>query len=156
MPGDLLFQINLNPSTEVTSFDQECVAAFYPEYWTARSFAFSRYSSYLVWKQLGGFNEKSVIPLGLYAGQLALNWAWTPIFFRAHRMGWVSGKLSFLIIGFRCHLQGAKPKVLCRNLFSLKKSPSTEYGSQKSSQILPNACQQPSERIYVSTTPLNV
>ncbi|NWT97183.1 TSPO protein, partial [Urocynchramus pylzowi] len=51
------------------------------------------YGSYLVWKELGGFNEKSMVPLGLYAGNLALNWAWTPMFFGAHKLGW-----GFLIL----------------------------------------------------------
>ncbi|KAH0616405.1 hypothetical protein JD844_027469 [Phrynosoma platyrhinos] len=48
------------------------------------------YGSYLVWKELGGFNEKSMVPLGLYAGNLVLNWSWVPIFFGKHKIGWVS------------------------------------------------------------------
>lgn len=50
-----------------------------------------RYGSYMIWKELGGFSEEAVVPLGLYIGQLALNWAWPPIFFGARQMGWVSG-----------------------------------------------------------------
>ena len=46
------------------------------------------YGSYIIWKELGGFTEEAVGPLGLYAGQLALNWAWPPIFFGARQMGW--------------------------------------------------------------------
>ncbi|KAF6340712.1 translocator protein [Rhinolophus ferrumequinum] len=45
------------------------------------------YGSYMVWKELGGFSEEAVVPLGLYAGQLILNWAWPPIFFGTRQMG---------------------------------------------------------------------
>ncbi|XP_030070227.1 translocator protein [Microcaecilia unicolor] len=54
------------------------------------------YGSYLVWKELGGFNEKAVVPLGLYAGQLALNWAWTPLFFGARKIGWAFAEILLL------------------------------------------------------------
>uniref|UniRef100_A0A803JMH3 Translocator protein n=2 Tax=Xenopus tropicalis TaxID=8364 RepID=A0A803JMH3_XENTR len=54
------------------------------------------YGSYLIYKELGGLNENAVVPLGLYASQLALNWAWTPIFFGAHKIGW--GLVDLLLL----------------------------------------------------------
>uniref|UniRef100_A0A7N4V2X3 Translocator protein n=2 Tax=Sarcophilus harrisii TaxID=9305 RepID=A0A7N4V2X3_SARHA len=67
--------------------------SWHPPYWSlgpvwGTLYTAMGYGSYLVWKELGGFTEKALVPLGLYAGQLALNWAWPPLFFGAHQMGW--------------------------------------------------------------------
>lgn len=58
--------------------------------WTCL-YAMMGYASYLVWLQ-GGF-AKQQVPLAIYAAQLVLNFAWTPLFFSLHRLDLASADI---------------------------------------------------------------
>ena len=67
-----------------------------------------------VWRKGGGF-----VPLALYAAQLALNLAWSPIFFKKHQLGFALADITgALALGARswpaCELASIRCKASLR------------------------------------------
>lgn len=54
------------------------------------------YASYLILRD--GVGMQRDLALGLYSGQLFLNWIWTPIFFKYHKLGLVIFMKFFSIL----------------------------------------------------------
>jgi translocator protein len=61
--------------------------------WTAL-YTMMAVAAWLVWRQ-GGWPARCA-PLVLFLGQLALNAAWTPLFFGLHAPGWAAVDIAFL------------------------------------------------------------
>lgn len=51
------------------------------------------YASYLIFRD--GMGDDRKIALGLYAGQLALNWVYFPTFFRFKKLGLVNNSIFY-------------------------------------------------------------
>lgn len=91
------------PLLSVGSMPGACYAALQKPSWNPPAWLFGpawtllytlmAVAAWLVWKRVGFAR-----PLGLYFVQLALNAAWTPIFFGAHQLGWALAEIVLLWI----------------------------------------------------------
>eukprot|EP00878_Enallax_costatus_P008890 GHUV01009293.1.p1 GENE.GHUV01009293.1~~GHUV01009293.1.p1 ORF type:complete len:185 (+),score=23.57 GHUV01009293.1:404-958(+) len=76
--------------------------------WTVL-YAMMGIASYLVYKQ-GGWNKQST-PLTVYGIQLLLNFLWTPLFFKAHKLGLASLDIIGMWIGIVATISHFRPVI---------------------------------------------
>lgn len=74
--------------------------------WTAL-YAMMAVAAWLVWKR-GGFAAQRR-PLALFLGQLALNAAWTPLFFGLKQPGWAFAEIVLLWLAIAATLAAFRP-----------------------------------------------
>ncbi|KAF6235939.1 TspO/MBR-related protein [Scenedesmus sp. NREL 46B-D3] len=76
--------------------------------WTAL-YCMMGLASYLVWRQ-GGF-ERQAVPLAVYGVQLVLNFLWTPLFFKVHRLDLASLDIAGMWVAIVATIRQFRPVI---------------------------------------------